>query len=282
MWDFARRPRWILSHLLVLVLIVVMINLGLWQLRRYDEKSTLNDNIRSRGSLPIESISALVPADATRASTREVQWRRVRATGTYRVADELVVSNRTVNGQPGFWVLTPLVERDGSVIPVVRGFVFRPAFESSGIASVPAPAGEVTIEGALQSSPTSGRFGEERADTGMVPAISQVDAGRLAERWGPRVTPVWLRLEGGAGAPSPEGPLYPVPSPPLSKGPHLSYAVQWFIFSLIAMVGYPVILRRQAYGRDRSADDDWPADDAITAREQQSARQNGAAQGTIV
>ena len=79
-----------------------------------------------------------------------------------------------------------------------------------------------------------------------------------------------------------EGPLYPVPPPPLSKGPHLSYAVQWFIFSVIALVGYPVILRRQAYGRDRSADDDWPAEDSGTGGEQQTARQNGAAQGTIV
>ena len=40
-----------------------------------------------------------------------MQWRRVVATGTYRVADELVVSNRTVSGQPGFWVLTPLVQK---------------------------------------------------------------------------------------------------------------------------------------------------------------------------
>jgi surfeit locus 1 family protein len=282
MWDFARRPRWILSHLLVLVLIVTMINLGFWQLRRLDEKSTLNDHIRSRGSLPTESIDALVPADSTRTSTRDVQWRRVRATGTYRVADELVVSNRTISGQPGFWVLTPLVVSDGSIIPVVRGFVFRPEFEARGIASVPAPSGEVTIEGALQASPTSGRFGEERSDSGMVPAISQVDTRRLAERWGAAVAPVYLRLDAGDGAPSTDGPLYPVPPPPLSKGPHLTYAIQWFIFSVIGLVGYPMILRRQAYGRDRSADDVWPDDIANPPGNQQTARQNGAAQGTIV
>jgi cytochrome oxidase assembly protein ShyY1 len=282
MWDFARRPRWILSHLLVLVLILVMINLGFWQLRRLDEKTTLNDHIRARGSLPTESIEALVPAGSTRASTRDVQWRRVVATGTYRVADELVVSNRTVSGQPGFWVLTPLVERDGSIIPVVRGFVFRPEFEARGIASVPAPAGEVTIEGALQASPTSGRFGDEPSSSGRVPAISQADTKRLAERWGPTVAPVYLRLDAGDGAPSKDGPLYPVPPPPLSKGPHLSYAVQWFIFSLIGLIGYPIILRRQAYGRDRSADDDWPAEVTNTTDGQETARQNGAAQGTIV
>jgi surfeit locus 1 family protein len=281
MWDFARRPRWILSHLLVLVLIVVMINLGFWQLRRLDDKTTLNDNIRSRGSLPTESIAALVPEGSTRTSTRDVQWRRATATGTYRPADEFVVSNRTVSGQPGFWVLTPLVQSDGSIIPVVRGFVYRPAFEDHGIADVPAPSGEVTVEGALQASPTSGRFGEERSRSGLIPAISQVDTGRLAQRWGAGVVPVWLRLDAGAGAPSTNGPLYPVPPPPLSKGPHLSYAAQWFIFSLIALIGYPIILRRQAYGRDRSVDD-WPAADRTIADEQQTARQNGAAQGTIV
>ena len=57
MWDFARRPRWILSHRLVLLLIIVMINLGFWQLRRLDEKKTINAHVRSRGSLPTESIT---------------------------------------------------------------------------------------------------------------------------------------------------------------------------------------------------------------------------------
>ena len=285
MWDFARRPRWILSHFLVLLLIIVMINLGFWQLRRLDEKKTLNDSRPLARALPTEPISTFVPTGATRSSTSDVQWRRATATGTYRVADELVVSNRSIDGQPGFWVLTPLVESDGSIIPVVRGFVFRPEFEQRGVADVPAPAGEVTIEGALQASPTSGLFGQERSAGGLVTAISQVDTVRLAERWGPNVLPVWLRLDSGAGAPSTQGPLYPVPPPPLSKGPHLSYAIQWFIFSAIAIGGYPIVLRRQAYGRDRSADE-WPPDEPPTGPTQtdqeQTARHNGAAQGTIV
>src|SRR5690349_19637698 len=102
MWDFARRPRWILSHLLVVVLVVTMFNLGLWQLRRLDEKTTLNDNIRSRGALPVEPIDTLVPKESTRSSTHDLAWRRVSVTGTYRSADELVVSNRSIDGQPGF------------------------------------------------------------------------------------------------------------------------------------------------------------------------------------
>jgi surfeit locus 1 family protein len=32
--------------------------------------------------------------------------------------------------------------------------------------------------------------------------------------------------------------------PDLSDGPHLSYAIQWFSFATIALVGYPIYVRR--------------------------------------
>jgi cytochrome oxidase assembly protein ShyY1 len=51
--------------------------------------------------------------------------------------------------------------------------------------------------------------------------------------------------------------LTPVPLPPLDDGPHLSYAIQWFIFSTIALVGYPLILRRHARGREDDDDADF-------------------------
>ena len=38
----------------------------------------------------------------------------------------------------------------------------------------------------------------------------------------------------------------PVPVPTMDEGPHFSYAVQWFIFSTVAVVGYPLILRKRA------------------------------------
>ena len=37
----------------------------------------------------------------------------------------------------------------------------------------------------------------------------------------------------------------PVPLPPLDEGPHLSYAVQWFIFGSIAVIGYVVLAMRE-------------------------------------
>src|SRR4051794_7427238 len=58
-YRFVLRPKWILSHVLVLVLVVVMINLSFWQLRRLDEKKTYNASVRANESLaamPIESL----------------------------------------------------------------------------------------------------------------------------------------------------------------------------------------------------------------------------------
>jgi SURF1 family len=111
--------------------------------------------------------------------------------------------------------------------------------------------------------------------------MSRVDLARIQAELPYPIAPVYLLLQDQSPAQA-EGLPVPAPLPELSEGPHLSYAIQWFIFSLIGLIGYPIILRRQAYGRDRSADDDWPTEVTNTTDEQQTARQNGAAQGTIV
>jgi hypothetical protein len=56
-----------------------------------------------------------------------------------------------------------------------------------------------------------------------------------------------------------------VPLPELSEGPHLGYAAQWFIFSMIALVGYPLVLRRVVQRRGREVDDGSGAGDAPVA-----------------
>jgi cytochrome oxidase assembly protein ShyY1 len=47
--------------------------------------------------------------------------------------------------------------------------------------------------------------------------------------------------------------LVPLGVPEPSEGPHLSYAVQWFTFTVIAAGGYLVLLRHVARDRGRWA-----------------------------
>jgi cytochrome oxidase assembly protein ShyY1 len=44
----------------------------------------------------------------------------------------------------------------------------------------------------------------------------------------------------------------------LSEGPHLGYAIQWFIFSAILGLGYPFFIKKQL-GRRTSDVEDAPA-----------------------
>ena len=39
-------------------------------------------------------------------------------------------------------------------------------------------------------------------------------------------------------------PYRSVSMPDLSDGPHMSYAIQWFIFASVLGVGYPIFVRR--------------------------------------
>ena len=48
MYRFLLRPRWIAFTAVVVTAIVVMINLGLWQLRRLDERREFNDTVAAR------------------------------------------------------------------------------------------------------------------------------------------------------------------------------------------------------------------------------------------
>ena len=42
-------------------------------------------------------------------------------------------------------------------------------------------------------------------------------------------------------------PILPEP-PEVSLGPHLGYAVQWFLFAAVVLTGYPLLLRRTIRG----------------------------------
>ena len=110
------------------------------------------------------------------------------------------------------------------------------------------------MTGYVQKSRSGGRFATGNADGGLA-EITRVDVPALGELWGSELAPLWLQTE-AQDTPVAEAALTPVPLPTLDNGSHLSYAFQWFIFSTIAVVGYPLILRRNARAGDATEDDD--------------------------
>src|SRR3954452_24420950 len=122
-YRFALRPKWILSHVLVLLLIVVMINLGFWQLRRLDEKKSSNGSVRANESQPVAAINTVLHVDDPTSRGSDVAFRRVSATGTYDREHEVIIRARSLNERPGVWAVTPLRLANGDAVMVVRGFL---------------------------------------------------------------------------------------------------------------------------------------------------------------
>ena len=121
-YRFAFRPAWILSHLFVLALVVLMVNLGFWQLRRLDERKAFNATVRDNAT----AAPTPLPPDVTPADVDALEWRPVTVEGRFRQDADVLVANRVLDGQPGYWIVTLLDPADGSApVAVVRGFVTR-------------------------------------------------------------------------------------------------------------------------------------------------------------
>lgn len=239
MYRFLLTPRWIAFHLLVLVAIVTMVNLGFWQLRRLDERRALNEQVEGRVELPVLALDDVLGPASTPAG---VEWRSVAASGRYLPDEEVTVVNRSQGGAAGDVVVTPLQLDDGRILLVQRGFV------PLGADAAPAPAGTVDITGRLRPSQERRRGQLSDPSTGDLTEAQRLDIARLAPQLPGE--PVEMYVELTSSTPSEPGP-YPAPLsvPELGDGPHLSYAGQWFIFAAAAAVGWVLAVRKSLNAR---------------------------------
>jgi len=242
-YRFAREPRWILSHVLVLALVVAMVFAAFWQLDRLQQRKDENALIRARTAEPVAPVTEVVTAEDPTSVGDDVRLRRVTAEGTYDVSEQVLVRNRTFDEAPGSWVLTPLVLEDGTALVVNRGWVSVTGDQALPADAAP-PPGEVTVTGLLEATQARGRFGPTDPTDRELDTLSRVDLERYQQQVDADLLPVWLQLE-EQDPPVATRPT-PLPPPELSEGPHFSYAVQWGIFTTIAVVGYVLILRRRA------------------------------------
>jgi cytochrome oxidase assembly protein ShyY1 len=210
---------------------VTCIGLGFWQLQRLSDRRTRNAAIereRSRDPVPIAAV----------ASTGEVEpYTPVRASGSFDTDHEVLVYGRTLDGEPGHLVVTPLVIDDDAIL-VIRGWV--PFGDTTvPIADAAPPSGELTIIGFLIP---------DEGDGSTVPdgngVVGRVDVEGIGSTLPYPVLPLPIQLTEQT---PPQPSELPIPLPPeeLSEGPHLSYAIQWFSFAAIAVGGAVILLRRE-------------------------------------
>nr|WP_283251156.1 SURF1 family protein [Rhabdothermincola salaria] len=258
-----------MSHLFVAACVVAMVAAGIWQLDRLDERRAANRLVVAAQEERPAPVTELVP-EGTSASADDVdavQYRTATVTGTYLVDGQVLVRNRTYEGAPGYWVLTPLVQADGTAVVVNRGWVPFDVQPDGPWDRFAPPAGPVTVTGLVRPPQVRDTGGivsspEDPAE-GVLRTLSRVDVARLDQQVDVALLPLYLDLR-AQEPPQPESVPVPVPAPQLDEGPHLGYAGQWFIFAALTVVVYPLLLRRVARNRAaarRSEDDTDPGDD---------------------
>ena len=243
MYRFLYSPRWIGFHLLVIFGIVLMINLGFWQLRRLDERQAFNAQVTSRIDLPPEPLDTiLVPG----ADPDDLDWRSIEASGRYLPDEQFTVVNRSQDGIAGDMIVTPLALDDGRVLLVERGFV------PLGVEASAAPTGDVDIVGRLRPSQVRRRGQLSDTSSGDLTEAQRLDIPRLTPQLPGTPVPMYVELTASRPAEEPPYPE-PVDVPELSEGPHLGYAVQWFIFSIAVGVGWVFAVRKSVSARRPAA-----------------------------
>jgi cytochrome oxidase assembly protein ShyY1 len=239
MYRFLLKPKWLAFHLLIIVLVVVMVNLGIWQLHRLQSRRAFNDEVRSRAGLPTLPIDQVVtPQIRTVDDGDLVEWRAVTVEGTYLADQQVLIVNQSQDGVPGQDVVTPLRLADGDLLLVNRGFV-----PESDTAPAP-PGGTVTVLGRVRTTEKRTFGGLSDPAEGHLTELHRLDIERMAKQLPAPVLPVSIDLV--RSQPSAPSDPAPIPPPELTEGPHLSYMIQWWIFSACAVVGWVLAVRRSA------------------------------------
>ncbi|MET9960870.1 SURF1 family protein [Streptomyces sp. NPDC006326] len=250
MYRFVLTRQWVCLTLLALVLIPVMVRLGFWQYHRHEHRVAQNELIAS--NLTAKPVPMARMSSPGHVVPRSDYWRAVTATGTYDSAHEVVVRMRTSNDDKvGFQVLTPLVLGDGRVVLVNRGWV-PGGDDPRAYPPVPAaPTGEVTVTGRLKADETSGASGIKDRKGLPERQVMLINSAQQAESLGKPVLGGYLELTAPVPA---DGKPEPVAEPDHdSIGPHMAYAVQWWLFASAVPLGWLVLVRREKRDREAAA-----------------------------
>lgn len=236
-WTLRQR-RYVALAIGMLLIALVCIGMGTFEIHRYQEKT--HDNAVLRANARVRAVpltSALVPlvGDGPAPTSAGIRYRTVTAAGRYLPAAQAYVASQIQGGRQGFYVLTPLRTPAG-VLLVVRGFVPATSDETRPARIAAPPAGRVRLTGWLQTPQTSsdrlGQLGHRE--------IRSINPGEQAARLGASTFNAYLTL--AAHQPGTAG-LTPVPRPGLSNPTGgaaewqlLAYVVQWFAFAALALI----------------------------------------------
>jgi cytochrome oxidase assembly protein ShyY1 len=255
-------PRLLLWHLLILAIAAGFVALGVWQLGRHGKLVERNELRAARLAAAPSAYREIVPGldpDAPEGADDDPRYRPVFLEGSFLPEHEVLLRGRTLDDMPGYHVLTPLrlssaqAPGAGRAVLVDRGWIpFR--YDEPGVPSWAPPEGTVVVLGRLMpeadapQGPLAALAPRDPAE-GPLTTVARPDVERLQPQVPVPLDPFVVEATGIEARTARDGEASPLPrippAPAPEAGPHLGYAIQWFFFAGVAIVGYALLLRRR-------------------------------------
>lgn len=234
---FSRRWWWM--TLLVIAGVALLIRLGFWQLDRLEQKRAYNAMVAARWQqAPYDLNAEELPSDLA-----ELEFRRIEVRGRFDYDNQIVLKERPRGDVPGVVLVTPLVLDDGRAVLVARGWIPYNQSAPENWPQFEEPAGAPVI-GLLQES--------QLLPSGEAPPIPDepqtewfsLNIDAVQPQMPYELLPVFVLQLPEEGRPYNQLPYREEPVR-LDEGNHFSYAIQWFMFSVILGIGYLLLIRHQ-------------------------------------
>jgi cytochrome oxidase assembly protein ShyY1 len=244
-YRFLLTPRWWGINVFVLLAIPFCVFMGSWQLSRFEDRvqdhRTATEQAASAKTATARPLDELLPVDQKTSGAQ--------ATATGRYGKQLLVPDRELDGRRGYYVLTLLRTDGGKALPVVRGWLPGDADPAKAPA---APAGEVTVTGALQASESPGANGVSAAGglpSGQAGAISSASLVNLVPY---ELYDAWVTLgHADSGMTAVPATAAQGTGLDLKAFQNLGYTGEWFVFAGFVVFMWFRLLRREAeFARD--------------------------------
>ncbi|NTV40258.1 MAG: SURF1 family protein, partial [Demequinaceae bacterium] len=224
-----------LTVVIVLALMAVGLVAGKWQWGRYETRANAlraQDKASGLDTVPLESIlspDALGPGNA--------DWRTVTVAGAIEAGGLVELRGRSVDGTATIQYLAWLHTEQGNAVLINLGWTPRSE------PSLPViPDGAITVTGTVRSFESD----NGRPGTRITPAQMGLVDGQVLQ--------AYVMVDSACADAGCVTGLKPVPLPALSTGPHLSYAMQWWLLLVAAApVGVWLTVRDARLERERLA-----------------------------
>lgn len=209
--------------------VIVLLGLGTWQVQRLFWKEALIAERQAGLAAPV------TPWIEAEPRLKELLWHRVSATGRFRHDSELILAARSMNGNPGYHIVTPLaIAGGGPVLLVDRGLVPLERKEP-GRRAAGQVEGDVSVTGVLRPTQQPSWLTPDNQPEDNFWFFLDLPAMAQAAGLDGAVTAAYLEAD---GTPNPGG--FPIGGQTRVTLPndHLQYAITWYALALALAVIY--------------------------------------------